>query len=113
MKYKIFTHSSTVTVLALILIIGAIAPFMIGDVLAHGNVDQSNPVGAGGSQILANGPVGQEFTPSQPILVAVDVNLSSAIDEGSDILTVILRQARLAPPPFATTSRSRPPRPYR
>ncbi len=104
MKYKIFAHSSTVTVLALILIIGAVAPFMIGDVLAHGNVDQSNPVGAGGSQILANGPVAQEFTPSQPILVAVDVNLSLAIDEGSDTLTVNIREGSLASPVLATTS---------
>lgn len=104
MKYKIFAHSPTATVLALTMMIGPIALFMTGTVFAHGNVDQSNPVGAGGSQILAHMPVGQEFTPSQPILVAVDVNLGLAIDEGVDTLTVNIRQGTITSPVLATTS---------
>jgi len=93
-----------ITVLFLTMGIGAIILLTSGIAFAHGNIDQSNPGGIGGSQILAHMPVGQEFTPSQDILVAVDVKLGLATDEGSDTITVNIRKGTITSPILATAS---------
>jgi hypothetical protein len=104
MNHKLFKPGSTALVLTLCVMVVTLTLFMNGAVFAHDIVDQSNPVGAGGSQILAHMPLGQEFTPTQPILTAVDVNLGLAINDGADMLTVNIRKGTITSPILATTS---------
>ena len=74
-------------------------------------VDQSNPVSGGGTQILAHMPIGQEFTPSQPILVAVDVFFRGGGGE-EDIITVNIRKGSISSVILATTSQTVAPCPF-
>jgi hypothetical protein len=71
---------------------------------AHGVIDQSNLVDGGAQQILAHQPIGQEFTPSQPLLVAVDIALFGSAEPGSGAITVNIRQETITAPVLATTS---------
>src|SRR6266487_2086320 len=75
-----------------------------GTIFAHGDVDQSNTVSGGGTQVLAHMPIGQEFTPSQPILVAVDVAFRGSDSGGFDTITVNIRKGTITSPILATTS---------
>lgn len=99
--------NKTFTALTVTLAVGIIALFMTTTAFAHGSIDQSNfiPGPAGGSQILAHLPAGQEFTPSRPTLVGVDINLRLALNEGPDTLTVNIRQGDIFSPILATTSK--------
>ena len=87
-----------------IAILGMLLLLRSGTIFAHGDVDQSNSVSGGGSQILAHMPIGQEFTPSQPILVAVDIAFRGGIEEGADTITINIRKGTITSPVLATTS---------
>jgi hypothetical protein len=104
MKCKLLKSGLTVPLFTLSLMVIALILFMSSDLFAHGIVDQSNPVGGGSSQISAHMPLGQEFTPSQRTLAAVDVNLGLAMDEGADLLTVNIRKGTITSPILATMS---------
>jgi hypothetical protein len=71
---------------------------------AHGLVDQSNIGYGGGTLISVHTPIGQEFTPSQPILTGVDINFRAVYDEGADTITVNIRKGTITAPVLATTS---------
>jgi hypothetical protein len=83
-------------------------------VFAHGVVDQSNllPVIITNRvvrQILAFQPQGQEFVPSTPILVAVDVGLDTLnAGSGDDTITVNIRKGSISDPVLATASQNVP-----
>jgi hypothetical protein len=63
-----------------------------------------HPVSGGATQILAHMPIAQEFTPSEAILVAVDMVFRFTTETGADIITVNIRKGTITSPVLATTS---------
>ncbi len=74
--------------------------------IAYEFVDQSFlPPPHGVRQIHYSMPVGQEFTPTEPTLVAVDVRLASMNPSyGDDTITVTIRKGTIGSPVLATKS---------
>jgi hypothetical protein len=96
---------------ALVVSLSVIISLTTGIIFASGTVDQSNPVTGGGSQILAHMPIGQEFTPSQPILSAVDIAFRGGEGE-ADTITVNIRKGTITSPVLATLSQVVAPCPF-
>ncbi len=73
--------------------------------IAHEFVDQSFLPWYASRQILHFSPVGQEFTPTEPILVAIDVRLDGInTHRGDDTITAIVRKGTIGSPVLATES---------
>lgn len=72
---------------------------------AHGVVDQSNLTSGAANLVLVHQPIGQEFTPSTPSLVGVDVVFRGSMTAGSDVITINIRAGTIRSAPLATTSR--------
>lgn len=75
-------------------------------VFAHGNVDQSQITQTATLLTISfASPTGQEFTPSNPTLLGVDINVAPANPGfGDDTLTVNIRKGTITAPILATTS---------
>jgi uncharacterized repeat protein (TIGR01451 family) len=79
-------------------------------VFAHGVVDQSyirtadTSVNEAACAIIYCQPFGQEFTPSAPALVGVDVELVATNASGDDTITVNIRKGNIGNPVLATAS---------
>jgi hypothetical protein len=98
--------------LALTLLIGVAVWLTAGVAFAHGLVDQSNLGYGGGTLISVHIPIGQEFTPFQPILVAVDIAFRGGNPENeTDTITVNIRKGTITSPVLASTSQVVPPCP--
>lgn len=91
--------------MAMAILIGSVTLSTAPIDLAHEFVDQSFVPTYGGRQILHFMPVGQEFTPTEPILVAVDVRLAGInTRSGDDTITAIIRKGTIGSPVLATES---------
>jgi hypothetical protein len=79
-------------------------------VFAHGVVDQiyirtaDTSVNEAACAIIYCQPFGQEFTPSAPVLVGVDVELVATNASGDDTITVNIRKGNIGNPVLATAS---------
>lgn len=88
-----------------ILLVGSVTLSAQPIVIVHESVDQSFLQIDGAVQILYFSPAGQEFTPTQPFLVAVDVGLWGFNPQsGDDTITVIIRKGTIGAPVLATQS---------
>jgi len=69
-------------------------------------VDQSNLTSGAANLVLVHQPIGQEFTPSTPSLVGVDVVFRGSMTAGSDVITINIREGTIRSAILATTSRA-------
>jgi hypothetical protein len=99
-------NGAAVLVVGLAFFAGSMLPGNIAD--AQGVVDQSNLAADGGAhQILGHMPIGQEFTPSRPTLVGVDIAIrSNEPIGGSDTITLNIRKGTISSPILASASRA-------
>lgn len=100
---------ATITAVALVTALAALAWQHPEHALAHGYVDQANDVTLGGiNQIQVYEPIGQQFIPSKSLLVGVDVRLADINNTGNAIVTARVRAGSIAGAVVAEATRALP-----